>query len=84
MFTFTAPCAVGVTSNVYVVPEPEKLPIVPLDAVMSPTVKPVTDSENVAVNGIGEAFVAAGADDVIVTVGAVVSIVNADTARRLL
>ncbi len=64
---------VGVMSTVYVVPEPAKLPAVPFPTVMSPTTKPVTDSENVIVTGMGLTFVVAGAVELIVTVGCVPS-----------
>src|SRR6476661_2313689 len=56
-FTVTGPPAVGVMLNVYVAPEPLKLPMVPLPTVMLPAIKPVTLSENVTVNGMGEVLV---------------------------
>src|SRR6476661_1549018 len=78
-FTVTGPPAVGVMLNVYVAPEPLKLPMVPLPTVMLPAIKPVTLSENVTVNGMGEVLVVlplAPAELVITTVGAVVSTVK--------
>ena len=72
--TSTAPSAVGVTSKVYTVPlTATKLLAVPFATVRSPSVMPVTDSLKVAVNGIGERFVAGERLEVIVTVGRVVS-----------
>ena len=65
----TAPCAVGVTGIVYVVPLPASVPFVPLATVISAAVSPVTDSENVSVKVIGEVPVVVP-EGVTVTVGA--------------
>ena len=53
------------------------MPAVPFVTVRSPRVMPVTDSLKVAVNGIGDTFVAGELLDVIVTVGRVVSMMMA-------
>jgi hypothetical protein len=76
MLTVTSPWPVGVTVNVYVVPEPLKLPPVtaPLVIEISVLIKPVTDSLNVAVTGIGDTLVGLGDIEDNVTVGEVVSI----------
>src|SRR5437773_1033394 len=71
----TAPCAAGVTGNVKVVPLPERVPRVPLVTEISAAVRPVTASENVIVNVMGELFVAVP-DGVTDTVGAAVSTVT--------
>src|SRR3954463_1295261 len=47
--TVTVPSAAGVTSNVYVAPDPARFEAVPLATAMSPRAKPVTGSLKVAV-----------------------------------
>ena len=64
--------ALGVTVNVYVVPEPERLDAVPPVTVIPPSTSPVTDCENVAVT-VNAAFVGFGAEVVSDTVGATLS-----------
>ena len=63
-------------------PLPAKFPAVPFPTVISPTTKPVTDSLNVNVTGIGEVLVGLDAVEVIDTVGAVVSMIIALFAPR--
>jgi hypothetical protein len=75
--------ALGVTVNVYVVPEPERLDAVPPVTLISPSVSPVTDSENVAVT-VNAAFVGFGAEVLSVTVGAVLSKVTKEPSVVLL
>ena len=70
--TDTVP-ALGVTVNVYVVPEPERLDAVPPVTVISPCVSPVTDCENVAVT-VNAEFTEAEDVEVRVTDGAVLEI----------
>ena len=70
--TVTVPSLVGVTVNVYVVPEPERLDAVPPVTVIPPSTSPVTDSENVAVT-VNAEFVGFGAEVVSDTVGATLS-----------
>ena len=72
--------------TVYVVPEPEILPAVPLVTVMSPAINPVTASLKVIVTRIGKVLVGLGAVDVIVTVGEAVSnvLLNCEAAVLLL
>jgi hypothetical protein len=71
--TVTAPSAVGVTLNVYVVPDPVKLLMVPLPTVTSEDSKSVTDSSNVMVIGMDEEFVGDDSVEVMVAVGPVPS-----------
>ena len=71
--TVTAPSAVGVTLNVYVVPDPEILLTLPLPTVISEDVKPVTDSLNVMVIGIGETLVIESRVEEKVAIGPVIS-----------
>ena len=59
-------------SNVYVVPEPERPDASPPVTLISPSVSPVTGSENVAVT-VNAAFVVSGAKVLSVTVGATLS-----------
>ena len=70
--TVTVPSVVGVTVNVYVVPEPERLDAVPLVTLISPSASPVTDLLKVAVT-VNVEFVGEVAVVVSFTVGAVVS-----------
>ena len=69
--TDTVP-AFGVTVNVYVVPEPERLDFVPPVTLISSSVSSETGSENVAVT-VNAAFVVSGAKVVSNTVGATLS-----------
>ena len=66
-----APSTVGVTLKVYVVPEPEKLLIVPFPIVTSEDSNPVTDSSNVMVIGMGDVLVEVDAVEVIIGIGGV-------------
>ncbi len=52
-----APCPLGVTGSVYVVPLPLNVPLVPFVTVIPEAVRPVTDSENVIVKVIGDELV---------------------------
>ncbi len=68
----TAPCPLGVTGRVYVVPLPLNVPLVPFVTVIPEAVRPVTDSENVSVKLIG--LVSVGLEGpVTVQVGATLS-----------
>src|SRR5262249_26097843 len=72
--TASAPGAVGVTVNVYVLASTwVKLPTVPLVTWRSLAVNPVTSSLKVTVNGTGLVSVGSGTVELIVAVGAVVS-----------
>ena len=66
--TVTVPSVVGVTVNVYVVPEPERLDALPLVTVISPSANPLTDLLKVAVT-VNVEFVGFGAEVVRFTVG---------------
>ena len=70
--TVTDPFEVGVTVNVYVVPDPESADLAPLPTDTPASEKPVTGSENVAVT-VNAAFVGFEELDVRATVGAAVS-----------
>src|SRR5579872_5992707 len=69
----TRPVAVGVTLNVYVVPEPLKRLTVPLLTATSDALKPVTGSLNLAMTGIGDVCVGLAEEELSVTEGDTVS-----------
>ena len=73
--TVTVPSVVGVTVNVYVVPEPERLDAVPLVTLISPSASPVTDLVKVAVT-LNAVFVGEVAAVARFTVGLLVVIVH--------
>lgn len=71
--TVTDPAADGVMLAVYVVPLPLKFAAVPLVTEMSLRTNPVTLSLKVMVTGIGDILVGSAAEEVIATVGCVLS-----------
>ena len=72
--TVIVPSLEGVTSTVYVAPEPSKLDVEPPVTTISPMASPVTDSPNVMSITIGDAFVGSDSADEIVVVGAMPSV----------
>ena len=74
--TVTVPSAVGSMPNVNLLPETDaKFTTVPPVTVMSELSKPVTDSLNSTVNGIGSDFVGSVVEVVRLVVGPVVSVI---------
>jgi len=72
--TVTAPSAMGVISNVYILLDPAKLLKAPFPIVISSDPKPVTSSLNVTVTGIVEVSVVALTVVLIRTVGEMISL----------
>lgn len=82
--TVTQPSEVGIIFALYEDPDPVKPEIVPLPTVISPCIKPVTDSVKVIIMGMGESFVLLDEVLVIVALGRLPSKVLVSLVAALL